>query len=77
MLRNLRKSRHGDEKEQCDVTDCNNESKRAVAYKKVEKALTNLKFDKVKKRVHLCKEHYKQYKKATKTERTLETLTWE
>ena len=75
-VENLRKSKSIDDKGQCDVLDCTNQSKRAVSSKKIRSALPSLKFKKEAKRYHLCKDHYKDYKKATKTERKLETLTW-
>jgi hypothetical protein len=64
------------DKNTCEVTNCEKDIKRAVSSKKLKDALPSLKFDKTGKKVHLCKEHYKQFKKATKTERKLETLTW-
>ncbi len=73
----LRKSKTGAIKDKCGVTGCNEESKRAVSYKKVKSSLPNLKFDNPLKRIQLCKKHYKEFKKATKTERDLERLTWE
>lgn len=76
-VENLRKSKSGNQSDKCEVTDCTEDPKRAVSYKKIKDALPDLKFDRTGKRVHLCKEHYKKYKKATKAERTLETLTWD
>ncbi len=73
----MRKSKVGYDKEKCSVSDCTAESKRAISSKNVKVALPSLKFDPTGKRVYLCKEHYKQFKKATKTKRTLETLTWD
>jgi hypothetical protein len=73
----LRKSKADTAKDKCDVTNCDQDLKRAVSLKKLRKALPSLKIDKEAKRVHLCKEHYKEFKKATKTERKLERLTWE
>jgi hypothetical protein len=73
----LRKSKSDSDKERCDVSGCEEKVKKAVSYKKIQNALPNLKFDKPGKRVHLCKNHYKDFKKVTKTERKLEKLTWE
>jgi hypothetical protein len=73
----LRKSKADTAADKCDVTKCDQKPKRAVSLKKLRKALPSLKIDKESKRVHLCKEHYKEFKKATKTERTLERLTWD
>jgi hypothetical protein len=76
-IESLRRSKSGSEKAQCDIIDCEFTSKRSISAKKVETALPNLKFNKSGKKVHLCKEHYKQLKKATKTDRKIETLTWD
>ena len=65
------------EKQKCDVTDCDLPIKKAVSFKKIKEALPSLKFGKTGKRVHLCREHYKKFKKATKSERDLERLTWD
>lgn len=65
------------EQEICDVMNCNNSVKRSLPTKKVSKALPDLKFKAERRRVHLCKEHYKEFKKATKKERMLETLGWD
>jgi hypothetical protein len=73
----LRKSKSDSEKEGCSVSGCEEKVKKAVSYKKIQKVLPKLKFDKPGKRVHLCKEHYKEFKKVTKNERKLEKLTWE
>ena len=75
-IEKLRRSRADDEKIICSVLDCTEESKRSLSHKKVENALPNLKLKASGKKVHLCKEHYKQFKKATKQERKIETLTW-
>ena len=73
----MRKSKSGSDESQCDVADCKELSKRSISFKKVESALPNLKFKKTTKKVHLCKLHYKEFKKATKTERALNKLTWD
>ena len=76
-IEKLRKSRAGNDKVQCNVFDCNNDSKRSLSFKKVQDALPKLKFENVGKKVHLCKEHYREFKKVTKEKRKLETLTWD
>jgi hypothetical protein len=73
----LRKSKSDSNKGQCNVLDCNEEIKRSMSFKKVSEALPKLKFDSSGKKVHLCKVHYKEYKKATKDQRKMETLTWD
>ncbi len=57
----------------CDVVDCNKEVVRHIPIDKVSDIL-NLKHD--VRKVGLCKEHYKVYKKKTKKDRDLERLTW-
>jgi hypothetical protein len=76
-IEKLRRSRADDEKTECSVLDCSEESKRSLSTKKVENALPNLKLQASGKKVHLCRIHYKQFKKATKQQRKIETLTWE
>lgn len=63
--------------ELCDVSECKNPVKRSLSRKKVSDALPELKFKNESRRAHLCKEHYKEYKKKTKKERELERLGWE
>ncbi len=53
----------------CSVSNCEKETIRSIAASKVTAA--GLKID-VERRAYLCKEHYKEYKKATKKDRTLE-----
>jgi len=69
-------SRHSTEKKRiCDVVDCKKEAERSVGGKKVEKAGISLSSD-PSKSAHLCKDHYKEFKKKTKKDRTLERLDW-
>jgi hypothetical protein len=56
----------------CDITGCQNRAERSLPASKLKK--TNLDFDSSLKRVHLCKEHYRVYKKETRLERKLETM---
>ena len=58
----------------CDVVGCDEEAVKTVSRKKAEK-IFNLKSGKSTK-VHLCKKHYKEFKKKTKKERELERATW-
>jgi hypothetical protein len=76
-IEKLRRSKSNDSKDQCNVLNCQEDVKRTLSFKKVQEALPKMKFEKVTKKVHLCKEHYKEYKKATKDQRKMETLTWE
>lgn len=66
-----------EEKEICEIKECNNEVARSIATKNIMKHLPNLKLnDEKRKRTHICKDHYKQFKKASKEERELQRLGW-
>ncbi len=57
----------------CQVYNCNNESFQTVSGDLAHKAFPSID---AKGRVHLCKSHYKEYKKATKKERELKRMDW-
>jgi len=59
----------------CDVEGCKADAVRSVAGKKVVKADLTLSSD-PDKNAHLCREHYREFKKKTKTDRTYERLGW-
>jgi hypothetical protein len=74
----MKHKRRGSKADICGVEDCNEEGVKSLSTKKVKSAVPDLKISKdVGKRVHLCKKHYKEYKKKTKKERDLERLAWE
>ncbi len=54
----------------CNVDGCDNDAVRSLNTKKVEGA--GLRLDSSGKKSALCKEHYKEWKKATKDDRSLE-----
>ncbi len=62
-----------EKKKVCDVVGCEEEAVKTVARKKAEKI-----FDLGGRgsKVHLCKKHYKEFKKKTKKERELERVGW-
>ncbi len=64
---------HGAKAEICDVDGCNNEAERSLSMKQVANSKLALKPGEHRS-VHLCKEHYKQYKKETKTERSIDSI---
>ena len=64
-----------DEVETCEVSTCNNESARSLSRKKVDKALGHS-LSGGGKKVKLCKDHYKEFKKKTKKEKKLDSLGW-
>lgn len=56
----------------CEVIGCDNPPERSVASKKVESA--GLDFEASRGKIQLCKVHYKEYRKASKKDRKLESL---
>ena len=60
---------------QCNVDGCENDAVRSLNTKKVEDAGLRLKAS--GKKSGLCKEHYKEWKKATKDDRSLERARYE
>lgn len=57
----------------CDVSGCSKEAERSTSGKKMKDS--SLTLDKKDARsVHLCKEHYRTFRKETKKDRKLETL---
>lgn len=67
--------RRGSGKRTCIVEGCDEPARRSLAYGKVKKALSDYTLAEGR-RAHLCKDHDKEYKKATKVDRTLDRLTW-
>lgn len=59
----------------CDVSGCGKEAERSINVKKLEGVLT-VSADKHDKNAHLCKEHYREFKKKTKKDRELDRLSW-
>lgn len=64
------------ESERCQVSGCGKDAERSLPADKVRGALKDLKFETDGRRISLCKEHYKQYKKETRDERKLEKTYW-
>ena len=54
----------------CNVEGCEKDGARSINTTKVENA--NLRVDSAGKKSVLCKEHYKEYKKESKSDRDLE-----
>jgi len=67
-------SRKEGAKKVCGVKGCSDESVRTISAKKVSDS--GLKVERSSGKVHLCKEHYKDYKKRTRKDRELERLGW-
>ena len=64
-----------DKVQKCDIEGCKQDAERSVAGKKVVKAGMSLSSD-PEKNAHLCHDHYKEFKKKTKKDRTFERLGW-
>ena len=58
----------------CDVSGCSNNAERSLSRTEMGNSGLNVSGD--GRRVYLCHEHYKQWKKATKKSRTLERSRW-
>ncbi len=56
--------------EKCNVSGCNNEAMRSITADKVKAA--GLSVGSADKRAYICKEHYKEFKKKTKKDKTLD-----
>ena len=78
MVEFRRKKVDADDPSLCSVKDCREPMKRSMSGRAVMKALPDLRYKtKDPRRVRLCKEHYKEYKKATKEERKLQRMAWD
>ena len=62
-----------EEKDVCSVSGCNNDSKRSIPRKRVEK-VGALSLQGSNRKVHLCLDCYRIFKKETKKDRTMESL---
>jgi hypothetical protein len=67
--------REEDEESECDVIGCTNPALRSVAGKKFSKAVSDVRIPN-SRRVHVCKDHYRRFRKKTKEDRKLERLDW-
>jgi hypothetical protein len=56
----------------CEIQNCTKPAERSVSAENAKSV--GLKYAEGLKRVHLCKEHYRQFKKETKKERVIESL---
>ena len=62
-----------EDRDGCSVSGCNNNTKRSIPRKRVEK-VNELKLDDSNRKVILCSDCYRIFKKATKKDRTMESL---
>jgi len=70
----LAQRKSSEEVQSCEVSGCKAEAARAINAKKASGA--GLSISKKMGNVHVCKEHYREFKKATKKDRELERLGW-
>jgi hypothetical protein len=56
--------------EECSVSGCGKEAARSISADKVKAAGLNV--GSAEKRAYICKEHYKEFKKKTKKDKTLD-----
>jgi len=75
MMKHKRKSKRKNNKT-CDVKGCDEEKRKSLSKSKVREK-TDLKIDSSGRNAYLCKEHYKEYKKATEDERRAKRLSWD
>ncbi|MCL4328603.1 MAG: hypothetical protein M1151_02470 [Candidatus Thermoplasmatota archaeon] len=60
-------------KKTCEVPECGEESYQTVPADLASKVFT---FKEIGTKVHLCRKHYKEYKKGTKNDRELRRMDW-
>ena len=60
--------------EKCSVSGCSREAARSISTDKVKAA--GLSVSTKEKRAFICKEHYKEFKKKTKKDKTLDQMRW-
>ena len=65
------------EPEVCAVEGCGQPAARSLSAKKVKQVLPDLKLGDVGRRAHLCRTHYRAFRKKTKEERDLDRATWQ
>ena len=61
----------------CEVKGCEKEAERSMPKDKVQEIMTQGLKDDVGRRAHLCKDHYREYRKKTKTDRLTDRLAWD
>ena len=59
-----------DKGQKCSVSGCSREAERSISADKARAAGLNV--GSQEKRAYLCKEHYKEFKKKTKKDKTIE-----
>jgi len=62
--------------ESCAVSGCGKDAARSLPTKKVKEVLPDLSLTGDARRSHLCRDHYREFRKKTKQERELDRLGW-
>ena len=60
----------------CQISGCKEEATRSISADKLKKATSGVSLKQDSRRAHICKTHYRQFRKDTKTDRKLERLGW-
>ncbi|HEY5538362.1 MAG TPA: hypothetical protein VIL58_02325 [Thermoplasmata archaeon] len=60
----------------CAVVGCGQPAARSLSTEKVKSVLPELKLAREMRRTHLCRTHYKAFRKKTKAEREFDRLGW-
>lgn len=60
----------------CSVSGCEDSADRSMSLEKARMS-QDLDFKDPKKRIYLCKSHYKEWKKSTKSERETDRMRWD
>ena len=60
----------------CQLSGCKEEAVRSISADKLKKAMSGTSLKEDSRRVHICKTHYRQFRKKTKGDRELERLGW-
>jgi len=60
----------------CVVVSCGQPAARSLSTAKVKQVLPDLKLGDVGRRAHLCRTHYREFRKKTKEERALDRAAW-
>ena len=59
----------------CGISGCDETAERSVSVKRIEAAGMKVS-DSESGNAHLCKKHYREFKKKSKTDRDLDRLAW-
>lgn len=66
-------AKHNTVEEVCDVLGCDKAAERSFNIKQVSRSSLKLKDPDIRQ-VHMCKEHYREFKKETKSDRAIDQL---